>query len=192
MTALNKIQQISCKLMCVFSCFGVCLVPLSSLKTAMAGFVSAALHSLTVPSPEQDSSLWWAELYTKPQTASVCPDSAPRSTDGSMMDRDTHFIIFLFFVYSHTHTHTGVCRQTGTYRMNRTGRCWGLACSSTEWSRPNRRWNTDHRWSSSPHTEPDPWDQTRAEQHQTQTALGWLLGLGIVWIVLIPILLIDS
>ncbi|TNN62653.1 hypothetical protein EYF80_027094 [Liparis tanakae] len=56
---------------------------LSSLNTARAGDVVLASHSLTVPSAEQERRRWCALLYTKPQTESVCPHSAPRSIDGS-------------------------------------------------------------------------------------------------------------
>lgn len=41
---------------------GIVLLPVSSLKMARAGEVSAAFQSRTVPSAEQDSSRWWAEL----------------------------------------------------------------------------------------------------------------------------------
>lgn len=56
---------------------------LSSLSTASAGAVVLASHSLTVPSAEQERRRWWALLYTRPHTESVCPHSAPRSIDGS-------------------------------------------------------------------------------------------------------------
>lgn len=62
-------------------------VLLSSLSTARAGEVVLASHSLTVPSAEQDRRRWCALLYTKPQTESVCPHSAPRSTEGSATGR---------------------------------------------------------------------------------------------------------
>ena len=69
-------------------------VPLFSLNTARAGEVLLASHSLTVPSAEQDSRRWWALLYTSPHTESVCPDSAPRRTDGSVSggERETFVI----------------------------------------------------------------------------------------------------
>lgn len=63
---------------------------LSSLNTARDGEVVLASHSLTVPSAEQERRRWWALLYTKPQTESVCPHNAPRSTEGSAEKHNIH------------------------------------------------------------------------------------------------------
>lgn len=74
----------------------------------MAGEVSAAFHSLTVPSAEHDSSRWWAELYTNPHTASVWPHMAPRSTDGSKQDRKSAVINITHSHYLRSHVKRNV------------------------------------------------------------------------------------
>lgn len=57
--------------------------------------------------------------------------------------------------HTFTPTHTRSV-WTAAYRTSHRGRCSGSECSSSEWIRPNLRWNTGLHWSSSPHTEPDP------------------------------------
>lgn len=69
---------------------------------------------------------------------------------------------------SQTHIHTdshSLCMWSAAYRTSHRGRCSGSECSSSEWIRPNLRWNTGLHWSSSPHTEPDPCGPERQQDN---------------------------
>lgn len=177
-TKAHHKHQIYWNVLCVWCVFDVCLCAGAQYlcpRWRQRWREQYPLRSRASPSRQRSTTAVCDEPSCRPNPRPhLCVPTAPPAAPTALQQTQTHTVT--------THTLTETHRRlqgTGTHRTSRTGRCWGSACSSTGCSRPNRRWNTAHRWSSSPHTEPDPWDQTTHKPHQTAAGLSCLSDLNL-------------